>query len=265
MEILQANRISKVSFEAKPNQEFLGCISLYLTHGIYFFEWEPNDETLFQEYLPKETQFRLIIPLSNIKEITRNNESMKTVILSFSFNNKLKASFRFHNFSQAVISQLIEFLLFKKMISASQTMKMKYIVNSVQSNKKDLEVSIQNKFSNFKFINFQQMSFMMAHLRFMKKFQENQNLFNEPLTIEGCLAYFDENGTCKHFNKLKYEIFKRGLNDEARRFIWPFLLNVKSPLKSNEENEQLMNQNLEKYKILCFDICINAKKSEYKC
>ncbi|KAH0794613.1 TBC domain containing protein [Histomonas meleagridis] len=60
-------------------------------------------------------------------------------------------------------------------------------------------------------------------------------------------SFFNEEGICTNFQLLKRNIFKCGLDDNGRAFIYPYLLGVKDPNISFEANNQILKNKLQQY------------------
>ena len=235
---------SKVTFEVAPGNEQLGSFVLYKVSADLRFEWVPADRAAFANENIPPNKARLVIRLADVREIVRYNESMQTVALKLRLKGSSKLPlFRFHSYPQAFIAHMLEFLTFEKMISEVPTAPNRFQV--LYTNKAGAKVREKQEYTDVHHYLFFQM-----HKSIIDSILADEVLKDEPLSLSDCLVFFDESGKCCHFTNLKREVFRRGLQPEARTLMWPLLLGVRVPEKSEKENEEHMKVKQQEYERL---------------
>lgn len=234
---------SHVTFEVTAGCEADGSFHMYTVSGDYRFDWVPADPNL----LPKDifgNKSRLMIRLSNISEIARSNDSVQTVSLKLTLKSNSKLPrFRFHSYPRAFITHMLEFLTFQKIITDVPGSPNLYkVIYTNRAGAKSKETR--------DYLDIHHFLFFTMHKNIIESILADEVLKDEPLSLSDCLVFFDESGKCSNFTNLKREIFRRGLQPEARTVMWPLLLGVKSPDKTTKENEEYLKTKQKEYATL---------------
>lgn len=243
--------IPNTYFRLSPDQSCNGDFYLNYTPIGFNFEFIPLDKSIFSELDLEESQCRISFFLYEVKEIVFNKEEIKFVSIHFIFSKGTPFSpFYFPVFYHATVQHLLEFLLFKEKIQPNQvTNQNRYTVNHKYINRNRHSSNLIH--DSEEFISPKHLSYLIHHKQIVQKIQTNDlSSDDEPLTLNDCLSFFQENGICNHFENLKREIFRRGLTDEARTRIWPILLGLFSPQKTKEENLNFLKRKLIEYQTI---------------
>ncbi|OHT05329.1 TBC domain containing protein [Tritrichomonas foetus] len=234
--------IKGVHFEIDKDKSCTGDFYLKSTNYGYNFEYVPNDITIFSELDLQPNQCRISFFLLEVNEIVYHEESLNTIILNFIFSKGMSFPyFRFSYFAQATVSHLLGFLSFKNAIQQFPTSSNRYQV--VKPDNRNYQV-----IDNDEYISPKHLFYLVQHKQIIHNLKSTDlSSEEEPLTLDDCLTFFQENGICSHFENLKREVFRRGLTNEARCRVWPYLLGLSSPSKSTIENEKFLNRKLKEY------------------
>ena len=237
MEFHPIIHIPNVFFEIEQGKLCSGDFYLNSTSNYGFnFEYVPIDKSIFSELELAPSQCRISFFLSEVNEIIYNEESLSVISLNFIFSKGMSFPlFRFSYFAHATLSHLLGFLSFRNLISSYQTSGSHFQV-----------VKSDNKFKiphNDDYISPKHLFYLVQNRQIIKNLiTSDLSKDDDPLSLEECMIFFQDNGICSHFENLKREIFRRGLTDEARAKIWPLLLGITSPSKSTEENEKYLKK-----------------------
>lgn len=265
MEQYHIIHIPNTNFKLSPNQPCSGDFYLNFTPNGFNFEFIPLDKSIFAELDLQESQCRISFFLYEVKEIAFSKDEIKTVYLNFIFYKGMSFSpFYFPIFYHATVQHLLDFLLFKKKIQLIQVSNpSRYSVIDKQINRVHQPHNLIN--DNEEFISPKHLTYLIRHKQIVQKIQTNDlSEKDEPLTLDDCLSFFQENGICNHFENLKREIFRRGLTNEARTRIWPLLLGLFSPQKTQEENNNFLKRKLVEYQTIRnqWDSIIKSQEDE---
>lgn len=234
-----------VSFELEQGIDISGAFSTVLCGTDYRFEWTPDPKSgMIDSDLPIE-RFKIIIRLCELSSIIKRDESMVTVSLYFTMKDNSKLPpFKFH-YCAPQLTHLMEFLEYKHLISKSLNDQNKY---SVAIPFAKLAVRIPSK----SYIKTKDAFHLAKHKAIVKEMTQKLPITNgtNTMTLNDVKTFFREDGVCRNFAKLKSEVRTRGLTDEARNFLWPYLLNVKRHDKTYDDNKRLQSMRLEEYKVI---------------
>jgi hypothetical protein len=235
-------QLSQVSFQLDDSPEQTGTFCLYSISDDLRFEWLPSHPEQFASYdLPAE-QCRLVLRLSDISEIVRTNDSLHIVSLQFVLGADRLPPFRSRSYPRALVTHLLEFLVFRRHIQAHSASAGRFLV---------VARGHQAPRDPRPFVTPQQLLFLAMHKRVMHSvLSTDLSEMDETLSLQDCMTFFDGDGRCSHFVNLKREVFRRGLKDDARCLMWPLLLGVRSPSITNAENDQLFGEKVAQYQLI---------------
>lgn len=89
----------------------------------------------------------------------------------------------------------------------------------------------------------------LEHSKIINSFYTDIIQNKNNLTLKECLSYFKD-GKCENFDELETIVFEHGLDNESRAYLYPYLLGVKDPKKSKEENDKIFKEQTRHYKII---------------
>lgn len=74
---------------------------------------------------------------------------------------------------------------------------------------------------------------------------------NAKFTLDDFKKYLNEDGSLKHFQELKEKVHISGLTDEARPYVWPYLMKFYEPEMTNAMKKEFVEKRLKDYEYLC--------------
>lgn len=242
---LHAMVFGDVSFEFEEGVESTGQFSMIFCNGEIQFEWIPSASSSVLDNHISIDKCRFLVRLCEITEINLIDEGFNIVSLQFTCQDDLKLPpFRFNKNSKVRVMHLLEFLEYRK-----------YIFDS-SNHKKSFDVLLAfeplDQTNNQKsYITPQQVIAFASHKKVIRNIlAKDLSHEDEPLSVDDCKVFFQENGVCSHFTNLKREVFRRGLTTEARTLVWPYLLGVLSPSKNSEANEAYLSEKVKEYQAI---------------
>ena len=221
-----------------------GSFSLVSDRNDLRFEWVPIQKIDYINNQFKDDDFRIIFRLCEVQEIERNDNSMKTVSLKFTLiSNVILPFFHFHNSPHASISHMLEFLTFK---------------NYFTSNKKNFFISrLKYTKPSFPVLNAVTASdwiLYTEHMKIMKTLlsdDDNENKpqkVEKPLTLQQAKKLFNEQGQIKvEKTEFLHLIRRRGLTNETRYLLWPYLTDLYTFQMAHEEKTEIIHDKEKEY------------------
>ena len=232
--ILYAER--EVGVQIDPGHMTKGTFMLTRMFNQLFFEWLPTDKIVILDKETPPNDFHLVFRLCEVVQIAKSDQTLTHISLTFLLEDSWKLP-TFHFLSShglASVAHLFAFLFSKGIMEKAE--KHTYYINLNYTPFKEVLKNV---------ISPEELIFITEHIKIMKNFGKQTIVRNNPINLEEFKAKI------KDFGNLKKEIGNRGVADDSRWYIWPFLMGVFDPTKSYEENcKNLQTQNSEYPKIL---------------
>lgn len=214
---------SNVDFLLEKNRKNPGVFSLMTQNNLYFFEWIPKSLKDPSKLLERNIPKNVTCPLNQISKIIYFEHSFSDITLEFVLSTNSKfPMFYFHQCSYIFVIHLLEFLKFKKMIFQSKSNPREYFVNmSLEQFDGITNINTNKMMSPNEIVAIAEHNEILKSLGFTKHLKKH-----EPITLG------DIHGS--DFSEFKKLIFYRGIESNARPYLWSLLLGV-VPLSNDKE------------------------------
>ena len=219
---------SNVGFSIEPKKVIIGTFMLTRTKNDLLFEWIPkNPIVILGKEQPKES-FHIGFRVSDVVRIEEIGKTLSHVSLVFLFEDSSKLPpFRFcSKHAIASVRHLFEFLSSKGIIEDNY-------VSWKSPEEKPLPRG---------FLSHLDTQYISEHIRIMKSFGKPLIVRNDPIKLE------EAKSCIKDLDRFKKVISNRGLCDESRWLVWPYLLGLFDTKKSYEENAKELEKQNNEYK-----------------
>ena len=228
----EANRLilfaeNEVGVRIDPSVLTKGTFMLSRIFNQLFFEWIPTDPIVILSKEKPPDNFHLVFRLCEVVEISKLSQTLNHISLSFILEDSSKLP-TFHFLSShalASVAHLLTFLFSKDILEKAE--RKTYYVNL---NYTPFREVLKNVISP------NQLIFLTEHIKLMKSYGKQDIVRNNPITIEECKSRMND------FSSLKKDIGLRGLTDDSRWFIWPYLLGLFDAVKPYDDNAALLNE-----------------------
>ncbi|OHT12066.1 TBC domain containing protein [Tritrichomonas foetus] len=251
-----AFNFSKVTFDL--DIPLKGTLFLMAYGEEYRFEFIPQNPNLITPEENPSKNLRMVFELTEVKEIKQIQDTCSSSIGFILTDNTILPEFIFQ-FNQNGPKHLIEFLLFKKYAISSTDKNVIFITlkggNTSSKSKKKTEKYCLDPRMVVDYV---------SHQKIINDFSENSMIDKELITCEMLKSCFNSNGTCDMFSYIKEMIFTKGLDDDARLFIWPYLLNVYDYKLTYKENDKAFCKKVIEYRIYKkqWESMVDSQKNE---
>lgn len=82
-------------------------------------------------------------------------------------------------------------------------------------------------------------------------------------SLDDFKKYLNDDGSLKNYIELRDTVHASGLSDEARPYVWPYLMKFYEPEMTNEQKDEIVQKRLKEYSNLCIQ-CENLFEEQYK-
>ena len=232
-----ALNLSKATFDLKIPID--GTLYLMAYGEEYRFEFKPNNPSEYADEDVDSNRFKIVFRLNDVSEIIRHQDTYTSSLQFVLFDKTLLPHFIFHQ-NQKAPDHLLEFLLFKK-----------YAVKTDENNRIKIKVSLLTPLKKMRpgsYLDPRHAIDFMHHKKIIHDLMEKNVIEEESLTFDEIECEFNPDGSSYAFKYIKPQIFARGLDNELRIKLYPYLLNVYDISCSLEQNEINFEKKVEEYK-----------------
>jgi len=210
-----------VCFDLMSHFENSGTFSLR-NYGseLYGFEWVPDASRDPKELSDNNIPSNVTIPLKEVSAIMYRDLSFKVTEFIVVYNDSMKLpKFSFRKAPSLSVKHIIEFLMHKKILESHKSQPFTYIV--AQETKK--AHAAPSEHINNAHLNPEMTIDIALHNKILRSLHsKTEKTLQAPLSHNECRSFIQKND----ISGLKTEIFKRGVENNARPQIWLHLLGL---------------------------------------